>query len=953
MSKTDTQTPNANFCEQCKATGLPIMPVRYAVAPVAVKPALPGWVSGDKVKSVALGDKFHYVLRTLRTGYVYLYYDKNARGKQQWECYSVGQDGSLLRVQGPPETAKPQSQPVVACQRHGSNNTQVHYIVIEQPEKCGPTWIAFTAEKWSQQTLDEYKNNSKLRNKRMQTIHPAAMAGGAKHSHGAIATRQVLESVLEYADTAPDGVLPFGNRLSNISKEDGSCDASAVARMGTRYPWHMRKNMAESTAEHMVQRGQGTAGKASQPHVLALWDAVGITHELSGFCNDAMGWAQKYGDERLMQIDAIMLYNGLQQGLEHRAVEKVRNFYATGQSTPTNEMNRLRYPIMSNTHDADAARSFSQKYYLISQSYRNGEISLEELQAQRAPLVQQYAKNPAALEEALKREDDIKRSTARGIENAVAKEQARVQENSPWSKYAERIDQSVLQTFKDKQKAFEQTVSRLVEQRSQPLIHWLEAPLLLDTLNDFHGQSIEDGVLFEDCIGEAFVGLGGSNAGRQKIRAWAQECKASVESNLLWRAVALNQDGAREELDQALVDAMQHHGAQTPSSAVDWGTYLQKGLKTFADVYKRAQGIFNANQRAMSEAGSSAFGARIKPVNMRGIDRIVIAAGDSVFKQFRIDKLADYASEKIIQHIFSVRALVDPKDSLNLVKVQAANEQLSREQTLRRLRAAHAFLAADTPAIRSAQTDALRAGWASFRSSGSAASAIKDARLALVVALIEGVNFAKLIADCNAKGDARSRWSLLASGMSITSALFDISATVVRNLPGMSDAAWGYQKLKLLGGLLSGAASFIGGVLDFFSAKEKRSDGYLPLAVLYGMKSFLLSSSGSLVLTITFTYSAPLIARITGSAAAGTVVRNVGARAAAVIGLRIFGMALGGWITVGTFGIQVIIWCVTPNALEKWVDHSAFGNKRNNNGARTAEEQQKKLEEALVEMGIK
>jgi len=56
---------------------------------------------------------------------------------------------------------------------------------------------------------------------------------------------------------------------------------------------------------------------------------------------------------------------------------------------------------------------------------------------------------------------------------------------------------------------------------------------------------------------------------------------------------------------------------------------------------------------------------------------------------------------------------------------------------------------------------------------------------------------------------------------------------------------------------------------------------------------------------------------------------------------------------VGAFGVQVIIWCVTPNALEKWVDHSAFGKKRNENGAKTVEEQQKKLEEALVEMGIK
>jgi hypothetical protein len=85
---------------------------------------------------------------------------------------------------------------------------------------------------------------------------------------------------------------------------------------------------------------------------------------------------------------------------------------------------------------------------------------------------------------------------------------------------------------------------------------------------------------------------------------------------------------------------------------------------------------------------------------------------------------------------------------------------------------------------------------------------------------------------------------------------------------------------------------------------------------------------------------------------AGTAVRAVGARAAAIIGFRILGMAAGGWITVGAFGIQVIIWLVTPNALEDWLDHSAFGVKRKTGGYETTEEQDKKFAEVMVEMGL-
>jgi hypothetical protein len=88
------------------------------------------------------------------------------------------------------------------------------------------------------------------------------------------------------------------------------------------------------------------------------------------------------------------------------------------------------------------------------------------------------------------------------------------------------------------------------------------------------------------------------------------------------------------------------------------------------------------------------------------------------------------------------------------------------------------------------------------------------------------------------------------------------------------------------------------------------------------------------------------------TATAESVATVVGGRTAAVIGLRILGMTLSGWLTVGTFGLQVIIWIVTPDALEKWIDHSAFGKKRDTDGYKTAQQQEECLKNALVEMGL-
>ncbi len=171
----------SDLCEQCKSIGLPLLLTRYAVVPATVKQNLPGWVSGARVTDVALGGDYKYALRTLRAGYVYLFYGKGPRGSNYWECYSVGADGSMI-LQPSTAMAQPQPTPVLLCTRNGHTNQNVYFIVIKEPHKCGPVWIAFSEHKWSEETLARYAADKAQRDKRMQTIQPPVMAGGAKHT---------------------------------------------------------------------------------------------------------------------------------------------------------------------------------------------------------------------------------------------------------------------------------------------------------------------------------------------------------------------------------------------------------------------------------------------------------------------------------------------------------------------------------------------------------------------------------------------------------------------------------------------------------------------------------------------------------------------------------------------------------------------------------------------------
>jgi hypothetical protein len=910
------------LCEDCKASGMAILPARYAVVPKAVTPALPAWASADRVKSVPTGSEFHYALRTLRAGFVYLFYAKNAFGANQWETYAVTQDGLLVK-QLTPAMAKPISS--MSCSRQGHSDARLRHIVIQRPDKCGPTWIAFSEHAWSDETIKAYTDDSKLRNARMQTIHPSAMATGSKHNHGALADVNALEGVLEYASALDTAKLPYDSATGDFSKEDGRFEAARLSKVSTRTPWHLRKNQAVQDLSAMQERCKKPDGGENTPHVLALWDAIGITHELNGYRNDAAGWLKKYGDERELQITALSAIEGVKKALEKKVTDGWDHVAKNTAQMPDLQTSGLRNRAVMQNAKGDPA-TLGRPLYELDEKLRAGGITQAQHQAQRTQIFNQHSSNPAAMESAYKeidaqrahRETERNRNLANNKHNDAAQS---------WDRYAKKIDAQSMAHFKEAWDSLLAKADALIDGRTQTLVKWLEAPLLIDTLEDFHSANIRDGVLFEDVVGDAIFGIGSSKAGAAKIEAWVKEAKASVKGNLLWRAIALNQEAGIAEVDAALALAEQSKAQRSVASALNIEGILAKTLKVFADTHKKAAGLFSANTSAASSAGSSTFGAKINAINTRGLDKVLSSVGDKVLAHFSVPGLADHVSEKVIQHMLSIRAMVDPKDSLALVVAQAAAEPQSRGQLLRRLAAAETFLAASTAEMKTAQAESLRAAWGKFRSGDSKApAAMRDARLAVVVMLIEGLNFQKLLAECKTKGDAKSWWSLAASGMTITSGLYDVASVPAKNMFGAE--SWSYQKIKLWGGVLSAGATAIGVYLDLKDVEKSKDAGRTGLQFLFLFKVVLGSANLGLIGATTFTYSAPLIGRLTGSPVAAGAARAVGARAAAVIGARILFMSAGMWLTVGTFAIQVFIWVFTDDDLQYWCERCAFGKER-------------------------
>ena len=923
------------LCEDCKASGMAIMPVLYAVVPKTVSPALPGWAGAGRIKDVPTGSEFHYALRTLRAGFVYLFYSKNAFGANQWETYAVTLDGMLIK-QPTPAMAKP--VPEMKCSTLGHSDARLRHLIIQRPDKCGPTWIAFSEHAWSEETIKSYTDNSKLRDARMQTIHPAAMAKGSKHSHGTVADVAALEGVLEYASVLDTSKLPHESATGLFSKEDGSYEAVRLSKVSTRTPWHLRKDQAQQDLSAMQARCKKSDGSSNTPHVLALWDAIGITHELNGYRNDAAGWLKKYGDERELQMGALSAIEGVKKALENRTEEEMQAQYQRSQlATQTNQNGpegiaalRQMAATKGDPRYAEAADLLAQWEPALVPSYYTRQLN-GFLVGNKGPRWR-----PAV--------DQLKTEVNSHLATRDANKQKNLSnaKNKAWAKYETRLDMAAQGNFKKQWDSLLTKADAVIDSRTEVLVKWLEAQLLIDTLEDFHPNNITDGVLFEDVVGDAVFGIGSSKAGAAKLDAWAKEAKASVKSNLLWRAIALNQQEGVAEVDAALQTALSQ---TTPLTVAAWNVAMSnlKNLQRLADTYKKAQGVYDGNLKAGSTAGSSAFGVRLKPINTRGVDRIVITAGDAIFRAFRIDKAGDLVSEKIIQHLFCVRAYVDPIDSLRLVAAQAKEQKLADADILRRIRTAKVFLGADVP--KSQQTASLAEAWDKIRDGKSGPTAIKDARLAVVVMLIETGNFAKMFAQ--SKGDGKTQAMLAASAMSITAAVLDIASVPAKNIWGNEAAT--YQKLKLLGGLLGGMASLVGAGVDYADTARQFDKGRWGLATLYGLKTIAGAGGGLLTLATSFSYGAGVLQKISGRAAVAQAARATSAVATRVIAARILMMSVGAWVTVITIGLQVLIWVFTPDELEDWCEGCAFGPQDRRKGW-TPRQQMDEFDKALVEV---
>lgn len=930
----------SQLCKACQASGLPIMPVRYAPVPKTVKAALPAWACADKVKDIALDADFHYALRTLRAGFVYLFYAKHARGSNLWECYSVTEDGVLLK-QPSPKAAKAAGESVV-CSTAGHSNSRLHHLIIEQPEKCGPTWIAFSEYKWGDLALQRYAQDAKLRAARMQAIDPKAMAAGSSNAHGTTASKAAIEAVMEYHPGYQPAQLAYNPKTEAFSKEDGSYDKARVDKNYTRYPIHARRGKAEESLQFMQARAKKSGG-SNTPHILALWDAIGTAQELNGYVNDSAGLALLFAEERDFQLHTIQALENIRKSLSAQAQEDQEKFQDDMMRRDTSTwynpaVMAQRRSAIAKLQDPVLKRQRLEVCNLLDQ-WAGWQIpasiapnELDAIDLRRVPEPQR-SQQIAALKAKVAA---FRSKRGENYDNNI--EQAG---DRSWPKYRKKIDPDRLSNFQKFQNELDTAIRERQNKTVGALLRWLQAPLFLDTLEDYHDADPKDGIEFEAVIGHAISGINVTVSGQAKLEAWAKDV-AIARNNVLYRALALNQKKIETELKAALKDAKQNQDTPYSDAAVRTIETTKNYFQKLLDMYKENAALYENNLEARSPQGKTAFGVSLLTARTGQIDHVIVTAGNSIIKAFapaagragaalKLDKAEIYLGEKLLQMVLACRALVSTADIKALVAAEYAdfrqradiNKKKEPSQRTKNKRLQKALR--KEAEYRRTQGAKLQQAYNKLRveKPKDHLSVVKDARLTLLVMMIEGVYLGRLLLQNEKDGAVYA--SLAASGLALTAQAIDIMSLPLSKIMQGGEQARSIQRLKLMGGLLMAASNGIGVIQDIQSATSADQKGQTAVTNLYKVKI----AAGVVGLTIsglsTFTYAAPLIMRVSSNVAIAETSAVIGARAAAILASRIIFMTVGSWISLTVFALQGIIWALEDDDLQIWISQTPFG----------------------------
>ncbi|RBB58453.1 T6SS effector BTH_I2691 family protein, partial [Xanthomonas oryzae] len=325
-----------------------------------------------------------------------------------------------------------------------------------------------------------------------------------------------------------------------------------------------------------------------------------------------------------------------------------------------------------------------------------------------------------------------------------------------------------------------------------------------------------------------------------------------------------------------------------------------------------------------------------------GVDRFVTTAGAFLLNRFPLNGVQDKVGNALVRFVLMTRALLDEAEVSELISQEASTGVAVRSYFMERVEHYRSqTLTSGTPmmyALRDVErhkgTDLMRERWE--QASQSSRNAV---RLASLTGVLELVNCINLLSKADKQ--ARDYGSLVASGAALVSVYTSMAEKVSKEFFG--DASRSMSRMKAIGGWLGGFGTYVGVFYDAGDTVRFISEKSYGLVAISFLKTVAGISVGAAQFLTAMAYSAPALERALGRR--GIVIwldsLKAGLQAAAFkeseqaiakLSMRRIGVAvlrLGGWeITVALIALDVLVYFIEPDALEKWCESNRFGKVR-------------------------
>ncbi len=177
---------DAKKCEYCDKRGVPILPLRYAVAPEGV-----GLPKANAQGTVSIEKGAFYTRRLLRTGYLYVFDE----ARKRWDAYFVTPQALFFRISSTPGVIPLVPKKLFDCPDMG-HRAVASCITIPDAKNATKVWLGFSDVQWTKDVFDRHASES-YRKRHMRCVDVKAFAASLDKTH-VTGIHTVGQDVAEY-----------------------------------------------------------------------------------------------------------------------------------------------------------------------------------------------------------------------------------------------------------------------------------------------------------------------------------------------------------------------------------------------------------------------------------------------------------------------------------------------------------------------------------------------------------------------------------------------------------------------------------------------------------------------------------------------------------------------------------------------------------------------------------